>query len=173
MKGFAAVACLCVCSIQALAIEQEPVVYVGAAYTHVKYSESAFDADLAGAGGLIGFPVNENFSVEFRYMQGVEDERVLGGLDVELKKMLGGYLRAGLPITRRFYPYVVAGRSKGELEGSGSSERKFEKSGLSYGAGLNISWPESAAILNVEYMQLLDKDDFEIEGLTVGLQVQY
>ena len=44
---------------------------------------------------------------------------------------------------------------------------------VSYGLGLNISWPESPVIVNMEYTQFVDKDYFEIAGLTIGLQLEY
>ena len=79
-----------------------------------------------------------------------------------------------MPVTERLYPYLVVGRSKVEMKASGAGlSISGKKSDISYGLGLNISWPESPVIVNMEYTQFVDKDYFEIAGLTIGLQLEY
>ena len=171
MKGLAPLACLYVLSTPVLADQQEPVVYVGAAYSHVFYEAGDYDGDLAAYGALLGFPVDEHFAVELRYLVGEEGEATEGGNSVDVNHMLGAYLRGGLAISDRLYPYALLGRNKVEMNGGAPGDGG--KSGLSYGLGLQLSFTESPALLNIEYVSLLDTDDYELNGLTVSLQVQY
>ncbi|WP_022959221.1 outer membrane beta-barrel protein [Spongiibacter tropicus] len=174
MKGLAPLACLCLLSSAVYAYEPEPVVYVGASYSHLEYSESSIEADLSSVGVTFGALINENFALELRYAQGFDDETVMNIATLELDHMVSGYLRAGMPVTERLYPYLVVGRSKVEMKASGAGlSISGKKSDISYGLGLNISWPESPVIVNMEYTQFVDKDYFEIAGLTIGLQLEY
>lgn len=171
MKGFAPFICLGVLSSPALANEQDPVVYVGAIYSHILYEAGDFDGDLAAYGALLGFPVNQHFAIELRYLVGEEGETTNVGSGIDVNHMLGAYLRAGMPLSDRLYPYALLGRSKFELNGGAPGDGG--KSGLSYGLGLQFSFTESPALLNIEYASLLDRDEYALEGLAVSLQVQY
>ena len=173
MKGLAPIACLCQLSHAVYAYEPEPVVYVGASFSQIDYSEDNADLDFGVVSGKFGAIINEYLALELRYGVGIEDDS-LYGVDVKVSSLMGGYLRVGMPVADKVYPYLVLGRSKGELEArvSGVSVEE-DSSDFSYGLGANFAFPSSDVQLSVEYMRLFDKDSYEVDGVSIGLQLEY
>ena len=173
MKGLAPLACLCLLSSAVYAYEPEPMVYVGASYSQLDYSEADVDLDFGVVSGKFGALVNEYLALEVRYGVGFEDDEIYG-VDVSISRLMGAYIRLGFPLADKVYPYFLVGRSKGELElkVAGFSFEE-EDSDTSYGVGANFYIPDSEVQLSVEYLHLFDTKNVEIEGLAVGLQLQY
>jgi opacity protein-like surface antigen len=136
------------------------------------------DASLLALTGRLGTNFNEYFSGEVRLGFGVGDDSVsvplLGNVDIELDSMYGAYLRSGLPVSDSLFLYGVLGYTRSEITvsvpgfGSGSDS----ESDLSYGVGIDIDLSRNY-LLNIEYMNYLDKGAVEITGFTVGFAKRF
>lgn len=172
MKGFAPLLSLCLLAQAANAYEPDPVVYVGAQLSQLSYSSSAFDdQDLASYGAVFGAWVNRYWALEGRYSVGEEGERLDDGRHLDVNHLYGAYLRGGFPLGEHLYPYVLVGRTK--VEFNGGADGDGGKSGTSYGLGVTVHAWASPAILNIEYASLIDGEDYNVEGLTIGVQIDF
>ena len=142
--------------------------YAGASFAVLDYSESGFDdASLNALIGRAGAKFNEYISAEVRLGFGIGDDTV-SGVDLELKNLIGAYVRAGFPASDTVYPYVVIGLSRLELEASGFGVTIDDSDNdASYGLGVDIDVSE-AATLNAEYTNYFDKDSIEITAFNFG-----
>lgn len=148
--------------------------YVGGSALFV---ESSFarsdDASLMGVGGRLGSHLNENFSGEVRLGLGLGDDTVRSGLleyDVELKSLVGGYLRLGAPIGDNLHPYAVLGFTRTELKVSQNflGNNTDSDTDVSYGLGVDLDLDRNLS-LNVEYMNYFDDDDLEVSGFSISI----
>lgn len=131
------------------------------------------DASLMGIGGRLGSSFNENFSAEVRVAVGVGDDSVGEGwqkYDVELSSLIGGYLRASVPVGQNFHPYGVLGFTRSELKVSHPwlGKETDNDTDISYGIGADIDLDRNIS-LNIEYMNYYDGDDVEIAGFSIGI----
>jgi len=91
----------------------------------------------------------------------------------ELNELYGAYFVAGIPNSTLFYPYLVAGYTRGELEASvGGYSASDSESDFSYGIGTDLRFSENFAA-NIEFMRYLDKDGFEMDGLSAGIKYTF
>lgn len=153
--------------------------YFGGNIAFVEYSEEGIgdDASLNAIFGRIGKKFNENFSGEIRVGIGIGDDTVdlFGGdVDVELDSLFGVYVRGGIQVAESFYPYAVLGYTRGELTASvsGFGSASESESDISFGVGADVGISEKV-ILNVEYMNYLDKDGAEIDGFSIGIATNF
>lgn len=130
------------------------------------------DASLMAVYGRAGMFFNPNLSGELRLGLGVNEKTVdLGGqdVDVEINNFYGAYLRGGLPVNETFYPYAVFGYTRGDADLTVAGDRySGSTSGLSYGVGSDFTFND-VITLNIEYLILLDEDEAELGGISVGL----
>ena len=148
--------------------------YAGGNFGMMKYSVEGADEDasLNSISGRIGMQFNEYMSGELRVGFGIgSDEFGDGGPDLELDYYYGGYMRLGVPVENTFYPYLVAGYTKGEVSVEGASESVSE-SDFSIGLGTDVTFGEGMK-LNVEYMNYIDKDGGQIDGFTIGVATTF
>lgn len=147
--------------------------YFGLNATKIDYSESGIDdIDLTAANFRFGTVLSENVAFEVRAGIGIGDDtvNVMGvDVDVELENMFGAYFRFGAPVNEDFYPYAVLGYTRGKLEASamGFSDSESE-SDTSFGVGADFTVSDGL-VINIEYMNFLDKDDVEVDGLSFGV----
>lgn len=171
-----AIAGLTFCPTFVAAQEQVNGAYVGANYTFVTYDEEFLgDADLGALSGKVGARINPYISAELRAGVGVADETATDGnvsVTLELDYLVGGYVLFGLPNKTPIYPYIALGYTKGELtlsatDPGGSFSISESDSDLSYGLGANLAISDNVQ-LNAEYMKYIDKDDYEVSGISIG-----
>lgn len=147
--------------------------YLGGNYLYVDYAEEDIDLDLGALYLRGGYQFSDWAAVEARVGAGIQDDSMfyMGvPVDAELKNLYGAYFVAGIPNESMFYPYAVAGYTRAELEASvyGYSESGAESS-FSYGIGTDIRFTETFAG-NIEFMRYMDKDGFEMDGLSAGIK---
>lgn len=157
--------------------EQSNNGYVGANYTFVTYEQDGLgdELDLGTFSGKVGARINPYVSAELRAGVGVADEKAnFGGVSakLELDYLVGGYYLFGLPNKTPIYPYIALGYTKGELTFSatgpgGSLSVSDSGHDVSYGVGANMVITDNV-LLNAEYMQYIDKDDYEVSGMSIG-----
>ncbi len=156
---------------------------------------SAEDADLQAFYARLGAQLHENLSVELRVGHGLSDDTVdvtltnpttgasvTGEADLELQEFYGAYVRAGLPLFDRFYPYLIVGytRIEGETEveiGDVRFKDSDSESDFSYGIGADLKIYQTSSgnpvHLNFEYAEYFDKDSVEVSGFAVGLAYSF
>lgn len=154
------------------AFAQDP--YLGLNATFLEYSEDGVDdLDLNSVIGRVGGYFNPYVGAELRWGYGVNDDSadVAGtSASLELDDMYGAYIKGGVPVGDTFYPYAIVGYTEQEVTvRSGSLGAASDSdSDISYGLGVDVQLGEKIG-LNLEYMSFYDKDDVEIQGLSIGI----
>ena len=152
-------------------------IYSGAHFSSIdiNYSEISAGTNFTVFSGRIGKRWNKNISSELRLGFGVGDD-MIGDYIFKVRNLFGAYLKAGIPVSYNFYPYVIIGQTRGKFS-------KFDiwdgevlvesDSGASFGAGAdyNIS---NASSLNIEFLKYMDLDDkTDLSGLSIGLAKKF
>ncbi len=92
---------------------------------------------------------------------------------MEIDKLYGIYFRGEYPVSETFKIFAVLGFTQGELTASALGiELSEDESDLSYGFGAEIVLNEKVGI-NLQYMQYLDKSDFDISGFGIGIKLYF
>ena len=155
--------------------------YASAGFGFHEYEESAptmpvqtFDSSLTSVYVRAGKHYTENFSAEVRLGVGLGDDTFeFDGLDTGLKlsirEFYGAYIRGGVQVAERFYPYAVVGYTQATFElGDDSFSVHEDFGGVSYGAGVDIGVKQDLSA-NIEYMHYFDTVGIELTGFSVGL----
>lgn len=158
--------------------------YAGAQYAQGDYNDDRLSANFEPSMvvGRFGKFFNPNVALEARLGLGLdEDTQFIPelGLDgkLELNALIGIYLTGHFNLTASSSLYAIVGSSRAEAEASapafpavvGSTETESD---LSYGVGANIGILNNIA-LNIEYMQYLDADHFDLSAVAVGVLVRF
>ena len=147
---------------------------VGGLYAGLNYTfmETDFDglaeADTGTLSGKVGVMATDYFGVEARAGFGVDDDRI-AGVDVKIDNFFGGYGTVNVVNESPVTPYAVFGFTRIEAE-AGSVED--DESDFSYGAGLNVKFAKNLSG-NLEYMRYYDDDDITLDGIGLGVQVNF
>lgn len=157
--------------------------YVGGNYTQLKYADEnddnpGNDIDTEPTAGYLrlGIQPAEYIGIEARGGLGIKDDE-RDNYRVELDEFYGGYLTLGVPINDAVRPYVIGGYTKarvterydGPFSSVISNKETRNNEGESLGAGLDVALTDTVA-LNLEYMRYLDKDELEMNGLSLGVR---
>jgi len=160
---------------------KEGETYAGLQYAYGNYDEDGISQTfnptlLVGRFGLYFMP---NFSIEGRLGLGLQDDTQFlpelgSGFDatLELDRMIGLYATGHMNVTESFSIYGVLGASK--VKGTASApgfpglESTEDNSSVSYGIGADVGIGSNVAF-NIEYMQYLDKSDFDLGAIGLGV----
>ncbi|MDD9816529.1 MAG: porin family protein [Gammaproteobacteria bacterium] len=133
--------------------------------------------DLTSLGVRLGAQFHPNFSAEFRFGFGLDDDdepTIYGGLnskyEVGLEIYYGGYVRAGTEIGR-FYPYLLAGWTAVTVETKSYDDIRSSfnlPTDFSYGIGTDIRINDAWAV-NAEWEQYIETANIELSGFRMGL----
>lgn len=147
----------------------QPEFYFGAQYNYIegKISGSS-NPKLDVFSGRFGAQINPFISGEARLGFGLGSDTV-DGTKFELDNYYGFYARAGLPNETAFTPYLIGGWTDARLKRAGSSQ---SIDGGSYGAGVDFNLDPFLA-LNLEYMRMLDKSDFDLDAISLGFTFKF
>jgi opacity protein-like surface antigen len=132
--------------------------------------------------GRVGSNINQNFSIEGRLGLGLSDDTITAtdgvdtaSLSVELDTLIGVYGIGHIMLNETSSVYGLIGFSKldgtitASLTNFGSASISEDESGLSYGIGADIGVGNNVA-LNLEYVQYLNKSDFDVSALAAGVK---
>ena len=155
--------------------------YVSGGFGFHKYEETVpttpiqtLDSSLTSAHVRAGKQYSENFSAEVRLGVGLGDDAieldsVNTNLKLSIREYYGAYVRAGVQLAKRVYPYGVVGYTRATFEaGDDSFNVHKDFGGLSYGAGVDIEIKQDLST-NIEYMHYFDTVGVELTGFSVGL----
>ncbi|MFQ3787531.1 porin family protein [Halomonas sp. A29] len=155
--------------------------YAGGQFSWLNYDESGISTDLepTAAIGRFGHFIVDHFAIEARAGTGISDDTItIAGIDIEgeLDHMFGvygvGYLPLGAsPVS--LYGLVGFTRAKATLSAPafGISESDSD-SGFSYGVGIQGHFTPHLSV-NLEYTSYLDKSDYELTSLGLGLNYHF
>ena len=159
-------------------------VYAGIQYASFDATVEDLPMDLSPTGliGRLGSNVDENFSVEGRLGLGLSDDTITAtdgintaSLSLELDTLIGVYGLGHVMLNESSSIYALIGFTKvdgtlsASLTGFGSGSVSEDESGLSYGIGADIDVGNNVS-LNIEYVQYLNKSDFEMSALSAGVK---
>ncbi|MCH8542325.1 MAG: porin family protein [Alcanivorax sp.] len=125
-----------------------------------------------GVVGRLGYFLTDQIALEARAGTGFEKDRV-SGINTGLDRLYGGYLLGLLPLGESSAFYWVAGYSDARvsLSGGGVSE-KDSADGFSYGAGFDFFASDGIG-LSAEYIRYLDKDDYDLYAISLGMRYSF
>jgi len=147
---------------------------VGALYAGVNYTfmnadfDGIGDVDVGTLSGKVGVMATEYFGFEARAGFGVNDDDI-AGVDAEIDNFFGGYATLNMVNQSPVTPYAVLGFTRIEAEVGPETD---DDSDFSYGAGVNFAFAPNMSA-NLEYMRYYDDNDITVDGLGVGLQVNF
>ena len=143
--------------------------YAGANYTFMNADfDGIGDADAGTLSGKVGVMATEYFGVEARAGFGVDDDTVRG-VDVKLDNFFGGYATFNMVNESPITPYGVLGFTRIEAQAGNVED---DDSDFSYGAGVNFAFAPNLSA-NLEYMRYYDDNDVTVDGLGIGMQVNF
>lgn len=159
--------------------------YAAGGYIGLNYSQYELDFDATsntlkptGVTLRAGVELNDMFGLEARVGTGIEDDTRssgLGSVEFELDRIYGGYAKLSVPVLEMLRPYAIGGysnvRGRTSVRSGGVLLARDTDTvdGGSYGVGVDASLA-GALGLNVEYMRYLDKDNYELNAISVGIR---
>lgn len=155
-------------------------VYIGGSFAQTEYEESGFDVVKPKVIQLsVGGQVGPYFAVEGRVGTGISSGTTqVGAVDIELEidSIIGAYAKAIAPLSEQFSLYGLIGFTKVEATATGtlgliSTSLTGSENGISYGVGAALNVSEKAK-LTLEWASLLDTDNFEFRGISLGVLVK-
>ena len=160
----------------ALALEQGDT-YIGGGYSMITYEADAIpDVEPTALITRFGYGVADQIAIEGRFGLGISDDEIGStGLDAELDQLAGIYGVGYLPIIDRFSLYGLIGLTYGELSipvPGTSVEITDDDTDFSYGFGGQFDFNDEISGF-VEWAQYFDESDYEVTGLTLGLNVHF
>lgn len=159
-------------------------VYGGIQYASFDFSADDISEDFSPTGliGRVGNKINENFAIEGRLGLGLSDDTITAtdgidtaSLSIELDTLIGVYGIGHVMLSESSSIYALIGFTQIDATASasvtnvGSASASDDESDLSYGIGADIGISNNIA-LNVEYVQYLDKSDFDVSAIAFGVK---
>ena len=146
--------------------------YGGIQYAMGSYNQDNFgEVNPTALIARFGSYVNNNVSIEGRLGIGLQDDSVnfLGtNISIELDALLGVYGAAHASINQNSDVYALIGFSRAEATVSALGySASSDDTGLSFGVGANLGVGNNVS-LNIEYVQYLNKSDFDFSALAFG-----
>ena len=144
--------------------------YVGASvgFMDLEFGNSNIDAGLNHLEGRLGGYLNEFLAAEGRIGVGAVGDEI-GATDIDLRYLVGGYLRAGAPLSdNKLFPYVLLGFTRADVEVGSVTDSETD---ASFGLGADIAL--GGLGLSVEYVEYVDKNQYDLSGFSVGLKTNF
>ena len=147
--------------------------YGGIQYALSTYNEDGFDEVKPTAlVGRFGKYINNNFAIEGRLGFGLQDDSInFLGIDVtlDIDTLIGVYGLGYVNINDSSSVYGLIGFTRAEATASALGiSVSSDESGLSFGVGSDLGIGNNVS-LNIEYIQYLNKSNFDFRSLGLGI----
>lgn len=158
--------------------------YIGINLAAMQYAEDGFeDATVSAIYGRLGKQYTETFAGEIRLGTGLGSDSVYApilhrDIDLEVQEFYGAYLKAGIPVAEKWYPYVLVGYTQISVESSvtymgpvssfGYISVEDKVDDFSYGVGADIEMTRDVKG-SVEFISYADKDGAQFTSLSFGV----
>lgn len=110
----------------------------------------------------------QTFGAEFRAALGLGDDDI-NGVDIEIDRYYGGYLRGQFPNNVSVRPYGIIGLSRVETtEKAGGGSNSEDYWGLSMGLGAEMDLQQNMFV-TLEFLRAIDSGGDEISNLSLGV----
>ena len=137
------------------------------------------NGDIAKGSGLrliYGAPLSDYLAIELH--GGLGGGSTVSGTEVELKELLGGYLRAQYPMNDLVSVFARYGYTRAKFDvDDGITASTESETGGSYGAGIEFTVfsgvLDGNLRLTADYMVYLDKTGAEFDARSVGLKLEF
>ena len=124
----------------------------------------------------VGVPLNPYLAIEGRVGKGLSTDftALLGGYDLQIDSLYGGYLKGNIPLSPRASLYGLAGYSAIQLRRDfrGAPDQKVTDDGASFAGGLDV-YLNRNLLLNAEWGRFLrinrTVDGYDADILSIGL----
>lgn len=161
--------------------------YYGIGYHMGSYEKNGVpEADIGAIAFRAGGYLNQVIALEARLALGITDDTVranaqnlgLGtsldaNVDIDLDTALSVFVKADVPVTPFVNAYGLLGFTRAEIEAStGGLKTSESETGLSYGLGMEGEISRHTS-LSIEYVLLLDEDDFEYTAINIGITARF
>ena len=158
--------------------------YAGIQYAAVDFSFEDISEDFNPTAliGRAGSNINKYVSIEGRLGFGLSDDTITAtdgtttaSVSIDLDTLIGVYGVGHVPLGKSSSIYALVGftqvdaTASASATGFGSASLSDDESDLSYGIGADISILYNVAV-NVEYVQYLDKSDFDVSAIAIGMK---
>jgi len=148
--------------------------YAGIQYSSGAYNEDGFDeVKPTMLVGKYGKYINSVFSMEGRLGLGLQDDSIKyfgTELTLDIDSLIGVYGIGNVNLNESSSVYGLIGftRAEATVSASGFGSDSSSESGLSFGVGANLGVSDSVS-LNLEYTQYLNKSDFDLSAIALGV----
>lgn len=161
-----------------------PGAYGGIQYAITDFSFEGVSEDISPTAliGRAGSNINQYLSIEGRLGFGLSDDTVTvsdgvttASASVDLDTLIGFYGVGRAPLGKSSSLYALLGFTRvdatrsGSITGLSPASVSDDETDLSYGFGADIGILYNLWV-NVEYVQYLDKTDFDVSAIALGLR---
>ncbi|MBY5922703.1 porin family protein [Ferrimonas balearica] len=147
--------------------------YLGSQFNYGWVDTQFGDANPLALHFLGGYQFNPYIGIEGRIGLGLTDDEAADGIHVEIDSYYGLYVTGTLPMGDWVRLYALVGVTDLSLEEDlDSRSDTFGTTDLSYGIGLSLLATEQFAI-TLEAVQWLDKGQFDVAGMSLGVRYDF
>jgi hypothetical protein len=141
---------------------------VSVSFMDLERDGSSRDAGINHIEGRVGGFLNDYIALEGRAGVGITGETI-EGIDVDLNYLVGGYVRAGMPLKHQLFPYILLGFTRAEIEAKGIGSSAETDTSIGVGLDANLD----GLSLSLEYASLVDKNGASLSGMSVGIKTTF
>ncbi len=143
---------------------------------HLGYAEVETDAGSVNPlvlHALGGYHFNRFFAVEGRIGVGLNDKETDDGVRTKIRSYYGLYLRGQVPLSRWVHLYALAGALNMSMEwGDQPLQARDSATDFSYAFGLDLLASEHFTV-QIEAIRWIDKGDFDVTGVNLGIRYDF
>lgn len=136
-------------------------------FSNVEPDGTDSDVDLTAAQFRFGSWLNSEGTLgfEFRAALGMDDDS-LNGVDIEIDRYYGAYLRGQFPNSMQVRPYGILGLTRIETTESPGGSENYSDVSLGLGADMSLN---RNMFVSLEYLRVIDRSGDEVSNLGLGI----
>ena len=149
--------------------------YIGINLAALEYAEDGFEeATVSAIYTRLGKQYTENFSAEFRLGFGLGSDTIVDpdlslDIDFEVQEFYGVFLKSGIPVGERAYPYILLGYTQISAESSALGFTYEDTvDDFSYGIGVDVELYQDVEG-SIELVNYGDKQGAKFTSFSLGI----